>query len=194
MKNTEIDWSKAPEGATHWDPETDAVWASWMKVSPEGTWYYWPPVGMDNPSWVCSHVSAAQIDAMIARPTTPEPQTWNGEGLPPVGTVCLVSGQGANEYWARHADKEAMIIAHDINRGGDECAVYSVLDSDGYKEYHALIGECFRPTRTPEQLAAEERTRAINEMRRACPYPGSSCTLVDCEALYDAGYRKTAED
>ena len=38
---TDIDWSKAPEGATHWEPESDLVKAGWMKKDSNGDWLFW---------------------------------------------------------------------------------------------------------------------------------------------------------
>ncbi|MNE98933.1 hypothetical protein D3C81_1180680 [compost metagenome] len=49
----------------------------------------------------------------------------------------------------------------------------------------------FRPIRTPEQIAAEERSAAICEMSTVVGAPLSKLTVPEVlEALYDAGYRK----
>ena len=42
----------------------------------------------------------------------------------------------------------------------------------------------FRPIRTQ---AERERDEVIGAAIKACPYPGSSSTRIDVEALYDAG-------
>lgn len=107
-----------------------------------------------------------------------EDRPWKGAGLPPVGTVC------ENQFCSRW--KEVKIIAHD-----DERAVFRLNEGDQESYFGGSIGE-FRPIRTPEQIAAEERTAAIKEMVSACHYSGSECTVTDCTALYDAGYRKQA--
>lgn len=46
----------------------------------------------------------------------------------------------------------------------------------------------FKPIRTPEQIAAEEREKAIEEMRAALPDWAAPENI--CPMLYDAGYRK----
>ena len=48
----------------------------------------------------------------------------------------------------------------------------------------------FRPIRTPEQSAADEREAAIDAMLAATTAQGSDISLRVCEQLYDAGYRK----
>lgn len=120
-----IDWSKAPEDATHYG-------------------FYAPP-------------------------TLP---TWNGEGLPPVGAVCEL--QDATEV---------RILAH-TKRAGAPVAVYQCTDSESIEAYTASF---FRPIRTPEQIAAEEREKAIEEIASLI---GRGTFSQDAAAIYDAGYRK----
>lgn len=71
----QIDWSKAPEGATHYLPETDRYRACWAK---EG---YSMRCGTQD-AWISDELDSVR-HLMIPRPTV-----WNGEGLPPVGMVC----------------------------------------------------------------------------------------------------------
>jgi hypothetical protein len=138
MKNAEIDWSKAPEGATH----------------------------------------------LIERP-----QTWNGEGRPPVGTVCLTEHEG-EEFsveilaYGKHGYDDAVLVARRIgNRPG---------------VMHGWIAnQCdFRPIRTAEQLTAEERNTAIDKMLDI--FESTACKQVydmrgGIAAIYDAGLRFPAE-
>jgi hypothetical protein len=50
----------------------------------------------------------------------------------------------------------------------------------------------FRPIRTPEQIAAEEREKAIDAMNKLVGDIEKIPTWRDAlAALYDAGYRKT---
>jgi hypothetical protein len=39
---SDIDWSKAPEGATHYGPENNAYGAGWYKDVTENTFTVWP--------------------------------------------------------------------------------------------------------------------------------------------------------
>lgn len=114
---------------------------------------------------------------------------WDGSGLPPVGCQCEIDPTVEHhEYYARHAGRQALIVAHDVGRYGDPIAVYRVVADDGYNEYHGLTSgkNNFRPIRTPEQIAAEEREKAVVEMKRV--WSGSENSPF--YALYDAGYRK----
>ncbi|MOA09956.1 hypothetical protein D3C78_1298210 [compost metagenome] len=57
-----------------------------------------------------------------------------------------------------------------------------------------LWASTFRPVRTPEQIKAEEREKAIVEMAETMHAAiGFGVNRADCEALYDAGYRKQVE-
>lgn len=111
---------------------------------------------------------------------------WNGEGLPPVGTVCEIVADNPHEIFAHHMGAPVRIIAHDIDSEGDTVAVYAWDDGEGCNEYHGLLAECFRPLRTAEQIAADEREAAVaaalSDIERLYSEGGPA-------AVYDAGYR-----
>lgn len=176
---SEIDWSKAPEGATHWGPDTEEWSRAWRIIQGEqmavmlddgvDTEWAWYPITDDHREDL--------FPTLVARPTA-----WNGEGLPPAGTVCEYNLGGE---WV-----EVEVFAHrpsDANRGTD--AIFDMKPSARWM--YSCRPERFRPLRTPEQIAAEEQEKAIAEMLAACPYPGSPVSRADCEHLYKAGYRKT---
>lgn len=107
---------------------------------------------------------------------------WNGKGLPPVGTVCEVRDDLENI-------REAEIIAH-TKRGGAPVAVYQCGDEIG-----AYTASLFHPIRTSEQIAAEERDEAIEEMvYRFALENKPTVPWRDLFAqMYDAGLRFTEE-
>ncbi|WP_312272265.1 hypothetical protein [Pseudomonas sp.] len=124
-------------------------------------------------------------DAWLYVPRPAEP-TWNGpqDGLPPVGTVCEL--QDATEV---------RILAH-TKRAGAPVAVYQCTDSESIEAYTASF---FRPIGTPEQIAAEERDKAIKKMLGDIKEVTDKVNVnIDCsiairsvvEAILDAGYRK----
>ena len=118
---------------------------------------------------------------------------WDGKGLPPVGIVCLISDdEGHDSYYAHHAGREATILLHDVNSSGDPCAVYWVLDDLGFKEYHALTGDCgnFKPIRSAEQIAKDKRKADIEQMYNIFYNLPGRAAEGGIAALYDAGYRK----
>ena len=103
-----------------------------------------------------------------------KPALWSGEGMPPVGVVCMANGY------------EVVIVAHHCN---GIHAIYAESEVDGLL-YYGEPNE-FRPIRTPEQIAADARRKAIDEMVKALGMdePGTA-EYIRCGLIYDAGFRK----
>ncbi|WP_218939468.1 hypothetical protein, partial [Bacillus thuringiensis] len=78
---SKIDWSKAPEGATHFGVENEFYFSAWYKVEGEQILAYTE----DGSMWREATDSCVfpKVSSLSARP-----EQWSGEGLPPVGTVC----------------------------------------------------------------------------------------------------------
>lgn len=172
----EVDWCKAPEGATHYNAACPHPWLKDVPVS----FYYG--------GWI--EYSSNKCAMEDLKNAVKRPQEWDGEGLPPVGTICMLNeGRDMNAYYAHHAGKKLKIVAHTTSSKGDILAVYMVIGGD---EFHGLCDNLnFAPIKTPEQLAAEERLHAIDEMVDLAQRSDSIFTDVMMSALYDAGYRKT---
>jgi hypothetical protein len=98
---------------------------------------------------------------------------WNGEGLPPVGVDC--------EYFDGGEWMRCEVVAHRNNA--------AVVLSDCYEPAFVSQQE-LRPFRTPDQVAAEEREKAIAEMVSTSPMLDKGWARKVCTALFDAGYRK----
>lgn len=105
---------------------------------------------------------------------------WSGEGVPPIGTVC--------EYYRSECDawRKCEIVAYYF---ANLVAIDESID-DLKKAAVCLRSGLFRPIKTPEQIAEEERLHAIDEMIHLAVVPGRKYRHV-MSALYDAGYRKT---
>ena len=104
----EIDWSSAPEGATHYNDYCDR---QWLKE--------FPPSFFNGVKWV--KYSSAGIGENHIAGAVPRPQ-WRGheDGLPPAGTVCRIEthheifnnakityqGAGLCCFVIEHSDKE----------------------------------------------------------------------------------------
>jgi len=107
--------------------------------------------------------------------------------LPQVGTVCEYHKLGgvvsAGAEWIR-----VKIIATitDDNRISP-VAVFIPCDAAPYVGQGTA--DTFRPIRTPEQIAAEERWLVLEDIQRVC-VDGENNGIPYHEALYDAGYRK----
>ncbi|HCF3537152.1 TPA: hypothetical protein NID24_002678 [Pseudomonas aeruginosa] len=161
-----IDWSKAPEGTTHYLIGEDIN--PWRKI--EGTVAYENYRG----KWlrVNSFNEGCMPDYYVPIPQ----ETWNGQGLPPVGIECEFSLNLGSIGWAK-----GRVIGHD--------GVFAVISHKG--EYHPRNENGVRPIRTPEQIAAEEREKAVGDM--AMSIQGVPYQYPTLYALFDAGYRRQEE-
>jgi hypothetical protein len=177
-----IDWSKAPEGATHFDP-VDQNWlmqflnVSFGWLASEG----WTTKGWQYPN------DLSTMQRLISRPA------WDGSGMPPVGVKCEV------EHGGEWIDCE--VIAHFQQESAPVAAfIFSPYSGQPKcKELSYYVAASFRPARTPEQIAADER---LHEIRNALTtikagqqqFPNDlvrgNITLSVVEAMIDAGYRK----
>ncbi|HBO2375072.1 hypothetical protein I5L81_11685 [Pseudomonas aeruginosa] len=175
-----IDWNTAPEGATHWEPRGIVFGEGWMKKA-GNEWSYWLEgsevwAGV----WADCFVSAEREATFEARPQ----EAWDGQGLPPVGIEAEVIWDGADIAYFR-----AKILAHDEDR-----VVFRWCEGESKGQYgsYAVLKfgslPAFRPLRTPEQIAAEEREKAVGDM--AMSIQGVPYQYPTLYALYDAGYRR----
>lgn len=175
---SQVDWSKAPEGATHYAPkiEDNDMWCAvfWRVVDRIGVeaWQVDDHTGRLNhcrhPTWI-----PETFNRLIPRPTE-----WPVTGLPPAGTVCEVLHSG-HDTWTQHR----------INYIGGELGMV-VFQGKASDEFACPVRSCqFRPIRTPEQIAAEEREKAIAEMLTSTNCSGRPW-IEKFGELYDAGWRK----
>lgn len=119
---------------------------------------------------------------------------WIGGSLPPPGIECEVLFDGIN--YAR-----CFIVAHDEDR-----AVYRVHREENDMSLIEYAGEVFTweygqasflPILTPEQIAADEKQIACDEMFQVLLGVKELRADIRCDmavALYEAGYRKTEEE
>lgn len=169
MKSSkEVDWNKAPDGATHYNGALGYPWLRGVPVS-----YFngndWIEYKSDDSLWEDHFFNA------VKRPQEMENEEWDG-GVPPVGTVCEYLWTEGNEW--RKCEVVAYYFANVV--------AVDVLDSAAVLVQPMMV----RPIKTPEQIAAEERLLAIDEMVVLAQHSGSIFKDV-MSALYDAGYRKT---
>jgi len=177
----EVDWSKAPEGATHYVPETMYYRAAWYKKVGDD-WMYFIPGEVNGWSLAWKLSSNA-----IARPVD-----WDGTGLPPVGIVCEHKGFTKDgPPWFN-----VLVLAH-AKVDDRYVAVFQRVDDEMHISFSEAV--LFRPIRTPEQIAAEKREREINDLVETivCHYEypkGAESYIGLARALHNAGYRKTEQE
>lgn len=101
---------------------------------------------------------------------------WNGEGLPPAGTVC------EHKVFRCDSWSKATVIAY-----GEKKTFYR--DEHGH-EWARISDEIeFRKIRTPEEIEQEERRRGISEISKIL-HSGASTLEEDAATLWDLGWRK----
>lgn len=179
-----LDLNNPPAGATHWDADPCRT-ASFMMWTGE-QWYFWPPTS-DKPEW-CRWNREGDQSTFYIRPLA-APAAWNGaeDGLPPVGleveTVC--AGIVRVVQVLHKTDKHLLLREASRNH-------------EWLFDFTRAGSRTFRPIRTAEQLAAEERKEAIRQMFNCAQMDFSQVTRSEAVisalgALYDAGYRKVEQ-
>ncbi|UXJ54868.1 hypothetical protein [Pseudomonas citronellolis] len=178
---TDIDWSKAPEDATHYGSKFDdqRMIVCWYRDRGiDGMDYWYSTAGeLDGRGWKPLRNPPGHWP-LIPRPANTV--VWDGQGLPPVGMTCEYKRAGMN--W-----KPVTVFAHKPNTNG---SISVLFDYVGVSEWGACADpSSFRLPLTPEQIAAEERKKTIQEMLDV-DQCGTLSRTKFCNLLYDAGYRK----
>lgn len=173
---SEIDWSKAPEGATHFDPNDD-VGLPWMRLQ-QGRWRAF------DEEYQCWTAPMDEDDSFIRNndgaQCIPRPTQWRGpeDGLPPVGEPCEVCFNDT-VHECRGLFSPAKVIAY------HEDMVWLDL---GVLQPVRILSECsFRPLKS-------DKERAVEAALKVMPYPGSPSTRADLERAYDAGLLRLPEE
>lgn len=161
----DVDWSKAPEDATHYDCR-EYVSPAFMRKNHNGCdWEFF-----GDGHWIIyGQLSADQAEKLIAKP-----DAWSGDGLPPVGTVCEF--RVYDDDW-----RQCEVVAHKAETAVCWIHCNKILSTGGAS---------VRPIRTPEQIAQQERQAAIEEMDAVFSSNFEGHLKDGLQALYDAGYRK----
>lgn len=188
-----IDWSNAPEDATHAGIAKMFQIPVFYKDIREDKYSYWYDEGS---AWLEDTIGRPACTHLIERPKKQE--AWGGEGLPPVGLDVLakVDFKKAPPYTIINLTEIGIDVQNSMPSFHTAKVLYA---SEKYVILLSLGGECmaprscveFKKIKTPEQLAEEEKKEAINQIciDAGCPEitPGQ---LRVAEILYDKGYRK----
>lgn len=169
----EPNWNEAPEGFDYF--------IQWPHKAMRGNFYRIEGDRYVRDNGYYASVKEVHDDSDIIvtkRPIVISDKPWSGEGLPPVGTICENVFPG--EIW-----REVIIIAHD----GD-MAVFRLNNSERLN-YFGDTRQHFRPIRTPEQIAAEERSAAVMAILDDLNLALDNLYIAD--RVYEAGYRKVKD-
>ena len=116
---------------------------------------------------------------------------WNGEGHPPLGTICEFT-RSESPFAKCEVVFSSPWVTVVRGKGFDDDAVDIAVD---YNDRHAR----FRPIRTPEQIAADERLHKVRNAHSAIArtldkykndISSQSVSREVVEAMIDAGYIK----
>lgn len=176
-----IDWSKAPEDATHAGATTGLNIHVFYNDIREDKYSYWYDVG---DGWREDVTGNPSCTPLIERPKKQE--AWDGVGLPPVNCFCETLDEDA-DCWVKveiYAHTEFMGEAHACAKNGTDM-------------FYGLARE-FRAIKTAEQMEEEERERTrkigVAQMMEHIHFSLPKELWGECEpacyALYEAGYRK----
>jgi len=140
-----IDWSKAPEGATHYSHNK-----TWYKFA-DDEYLFFSGVG----NWIGSGNSTHwHKHSLTPRPTETTQQEWVN-GLPPMGEKCLLS------HVLVTSAPEPVVLIDFIKNG---FVVYTVVDTGEMNSVDTNGYTPFKPldTRTDEQKAIDNLIEAMN--------------------------------
>jgi hypothetical protein len=160
---TVIDWSKKPDGATHYAPAGDDLALRWFNMDKGefgASWIYGRWYLFDRPS---NRDDMVEIKA-----------PWTGAGLPPVGTVCEYTSNGGlnwRETSVLFIDEQVVLLTG--------YALYKLVDPD----------IAFRPIRTPEQIAEEKRKSEVDALIDVLRTIHTTYYPEVAEAILKSGYR-----
>jgi hypothetical protein len=171
-----IDWSKAPE------------WADRVIVGRMSSSKYWAcdDRRQSIKSVYTYHNNIHLDDKWLVSEWRPSP-AWNGDGLPPVGVKCEFEPH--NDVWGFSTLEvgECTVIAYHSD------FVWLDLGEPGIPVATRVDKIDFRPIRTPEKIAADERNKECDRMYGVIldnvPEDRRKNGSDIVEALYDAGLR-----
>jgi len=160
-----IDWTEAPDQATHYDCNADVF------CTVDGWW------SCKGKFYAMSAHFDWNTPRYTPRPVEPATTAWNGTGLPPVGTECeVVIG----------AQKPRTVCFVGIKSSGS--VVIETVDGE-LKSYHRSQVN-FRPVRTQAQI---ERETLIRIATQVMSHDNVISERDAAEALYEAGMLKLPE-
>ena len=177
----QIDWSKAPEGAMVLLKHVRDNRYAWAVSHAE-----------ESDAWIVDdtgysfRLMASCWRVVSNRPTTP---SWSGECLPPVGTVLEAIDKEINGgTWSK------MVVLAVGKHGKDDCLIVAEV-IEGQSRPGTMVASLytgwersFRPIRTKDQISADEREAAIDQM--VADTQAAHGLAEAFGMLHDDGYRK----
>ena len=165
------DWTEAPDQATHYDCNADVFctvdgwWSCKGKFCAMSAHFDW-----NTPRYT-------------PRPVEPATTTWDGTGLPPVGSdqTVFVPSTAISAVGAMNSDSRWEVVAH----RGDSVVV--CIDEYGRGEYRASMvpARYCRHIPTQAQIDRTQLVKTLNQLR------GETDMGVIADAIIEMGFRIT---
>lgn len=168
---SKVDWSLAPEGATHYNQNNEMFY-----LLKGGIYHFYASddVGLLVGGSPSDYDLSTFVERIKVKP-------WSGpeDGLPPVNTICEYRLEPSNQW------HECEIRYHIKNANDEDSRAVVWNEHLGFDQVSGSNWR-FRPIRTPAQIAAEKRETAIRELM--------DIAQVDCRVtaarLVDAGFKR----
>jgi len=176
---SKVDWSLAPEGATHYSNgnSSRSTYPAWWRPSGATNKYECWAIGTSLGCETWQKGPFNLPDAAVKR-------EWSGpqDGLPTAGTVCEYSLGDSNCWYVC----EIKYVLRNKDGVVAECHLKPSIEQylNTYQGTECLAK--FRAIKTPDQLAAEQRETAIREFMDIV---GIYCRVTASKAV-DAGFKR----
>jgi len=145
---SEIDWSKAPAGTTHYRAAGGMYYGGFYRHEANGDWFFF----VDGSWEFMGAPDESEAHPLIPRPTKPEPKEWDGEGNPVIGS--WVEGMRNGKDWI-----ECFYIGPD-EKGNRWFKTFKTIDSE--TEFSVFSSTMrLRPIRTQAEREREELARFL---------------------------------
>lgn len=189
-----VDWDKAPKGATHLQPaRTKNNRPVFWRVEGGKARECW---AMDRDLInVRDHFTYGPDGCAAYSAELSIPRPWSGIGPIHTGTVVEFNSNWAHKAGGTSWHKVTVVYMSDENYvvRRDQVAEGETAEISGPVTPFEM--DRFRPFRTPEQIAADELQRAVQQIMVDAGITDSALkddpeAWVWAQALYEAGYRK----
>lgn len=97
---------------------------------------------------IMEDLAARRLAQRSGEPQNVAPREWDGEGLPPVGAICVTNLEHEWEW------ETVTVIAHDLGS-----VIIRRLEEEDFYVYDPVDASQLRPPRTPEQIATDNLKR-----------------------------------
>jgi len=177
-----IDWSKAPFDAEAGTAKSDHYFAAWYRRDGNGqVQQICDEAGFKEWTWMGGRKEFPLASELRPKAVAP----WPDEGYPPVGIEieAMLPGIGSTTYFWQ----KAKVVHGPLPESPGEILVFSLETTRP-----AWVDE-FRPVRTAEQIEAEERAAAVEDMWNTYWKPEPQTAKEALGLLWDAGWRKQVQ-